>query len=108
MHEEASQQAAEANTSYDETFMEARKTVVKQLNLLLRLDEPKAKKLLKDYVPEHHHDYLDVFIEKEAIPLPPHRHWDHIVTLIPDAPPSISCRVYPLSRREEEFQREVH
>ena len=35
MHEEASQQAAEANTSYGETFTEARKAVVKQLNLLL-------------------------------------------------------------------------
>jgi hypothetical protein len=45
-----------------------------------------------------------VFTEKEAIPLPPHRPWDHVVTLIPDAPPSISCKVYPLSRGEEEFQ----
>jgi hypothetical protein len=47
---------------------------------------------------------LDVFTEKEAIPLPLHRPWDHVVTLTPDAPPSISCRVYPLSHGEEEFQ----
>ena len=72
MCEEASQQAVEANTSYGETVMEARKTIVKQLNPLLRLDEPNLEKSLKDYVPEHHHDYLDVFTEKEAIPLPPH------------------------------------
>ena len=50
MREEASQQAAEANTSYGETIMEARKTVVNKLSLLLRLDE--SEKLLKDYVPE--------------------------------------------------------
>jgi len=35
MHKEASQQAAEANMSYGETVMEARKTVVQELNLLI-------------------------------------------------------------------------
>jgi len=35
MREEASQQAAEANTSYGETVVEARKAIVKQLNPLL-------------------------------------------------------------------------
>jgi hypothetical protein len=97
MRKEASQQAMEANSLYGETFMEARKAIVKQQNLLLWLDEPKPEKLLKDYIPEHHHEYLDVFTEKEVIPLPPHRPWDHVVTLTSNAPPSISCRVYPLS-----------
>jgi hypothetical protein len=104
MHEEASQQAVEANTLYSETVMEARKAVINELSLLLQLDEPDPKKSLKDYVPERYHGYLDVFTEKEAIPLLPHQPWDHIVTLTPDAPSSISCRVYPLSRGEEEFQ----
>jgi hypothetical protein len=104
MCEEASQQAVEANTSYGETVMKARKTVINKLSLLLQLDEPDPEKSLKDYVPEHYHGYLDVFTEKEAIPLPPHQPWDHVITLTPDAPPSISCRVYPLSRGEEEFQ----
>jgi hypothetical protein len=72
MCEEASQQAAEANTSYGETIMEASKTVVNELSPPLQLDEPDPKKLLKDYVPEHYHGYLDVFTEKEAIPLLPH------------------------------------
>jgi hypothetical protein len=104
MHEEASQQAAEANTSYGETVMEARKTVVNELSPLLQLDKPDPEKSLKDYIPEHYHEYLDIFIEKEAIPLLLHWPWDHVVTLTPDAPPSISCRVYPLSCGEEEFQ----
>ena len=104
MREEASQQAAEANMSYGETVMEARKTVVNEPNPPLRVDEPVPEKALKDYVPERYHEYLDVFMEKEAIPLPPHRPWDHVITLTPDVPPSISCRVYPLSRGEEEFQ----
>jgi hypothetical protein len=95
---------AEANSSYGETMMEAKRSVMNKLSPVLRLDEPEPKKSLKNYVPECYHGYLDVFTEKEAIPLPPHRPWDHIVTLVPDAPPSISCKVYPLSHREEEFQ----
>ena len=104
MREEASQQAVEANMSYGETVMKARKTVVNELSPLLWLDEPDPEKSLKDYIPECYHGYLNVFTEKEAIPLPPHQPLDHVVTLTPDAPPSISCRVYPLSRKEEEFQ----
>jgi hypothetical protein len=95
---------AEANSSYGETIMEAKKSVMSKLSPVLPLDEPEPEELLKNYVPEHYHSYLDVFTEKEAILLPPHRPWDHVVTLVPNAPPSISCKVYPLSRREEEFQ----
>jgi len=73
IRKEASQQAAEANTSYGETVMEARKTIVNELSPLLRLDKPDPEKSLTDYVPECYHGYLDVFTEKEAIPLPPHR-----------------------------------
>jgi hypothetical protein len=102
--EEASQQAAEANTSYGETVMEAKKSIISESGPLPPPDEPVPEKTLKEYIPEHYHSYLDVFTETEAIPLPPHHPWDHIVTLIPDAPPSISCRVYPLSHGEEEFQ----
>ena len=94
MREEASQQVVEANTSYGETVMEARKTVVNELSPLLQLDKPDTEKSLKDYVPERYHGYLDIFTEKEALPLPPHQPWDHVVTLTPDVPPSISCRVY--------------
>jgi hypothetical protein len=69
MHKEASQQAAEVNTLYGETVIEARKTVINELSPLLWLNEPDPEKSLKDYVPEHYHRYLDVFTEKEAIPL---------------------------------------
>lgn len=43
-------------------------------------------------------------MEKEAINLPPHQPWDHEVWLVPDTLPSISCKVYPLLKAEEEFQ----
>jgi hypothetical protein len=95
---------AEANSSYGETVIEAKRSVMNELSPVLRLNEPETKELLRNYVPECYHSYLDMFTEKEAIPLPPHRPWDHVVTLVPDAPPSISCKVYPLSHGEEEFQ----
>jgi hypothetical protein len=66
--------------------------------------EPETEKELKDYIPEHHQDFLDVFTEKEAINLPPHCPFDHQVRLTPDAPPSIPCKIYLLSKAEEEYQ----
>ena len=72
MHKEASQQAAEANTSYGKTVIEARKAVINELSPLLQLDKLDPKKSLKDYVSERYYGYLDIFMEKEAIPLPPH------------------------------------
>jgi hypothetical protein len=71
--------------------MEAREAVIKQQNPVLHLDEPEPEKHLEDIIPKWCHNYLDVFMEKEAIDLPPHRPWDHHVNLTPDTPPSISC-----------------
>src|SRR5216683_822165 len=95
---------AEANLANGETFMEARKAVTKQQNPKLHLDDPEPVKSLEEIIPQWCHEYLDVFTEKEAIDLPPHRPWDHHVNLTPDTPPSISCRTYALSRAKEEFQ----
>jgi hypothetical protein len=64
---------AEANLSYGETIIEAKRLVMNELSPVLRLDEPESKELLKNYVSECYHGYLDVFTEKEAILLPPHR-----------------------------------
>jgi hypothetical protein len=63
---------AEANPSYGKTVMEAKKSVLNKLSLDLWLNEPKPEELLRNYVSEQYHSYLDVFTEKEAIPLPLH------------------------------------
>jgi len=73
MHEEASQQAVEANTLYGETVMEVRKAIINELSPLLWLNKPDSKESLKEYILEHYHGCLDVFTEKEAIPLLPHQ-----------------------------------
>jgi len=62
-----------------------------KLSPVLWLDEPKPEESLKNYVLERYHGYLDVFTKKEAIPLPLHRPWDHIVTLISNASPPFSA-----------------
>jgi hypothetical protein len=62
----------EANLSYGETVIEAKRSVMNELSPVLRLDKPELEESLRNYVPECYHGYLDVFTEKEAIPLPPH------------------------------------
>jgi hypothetical protein len=62
----------EVNLSYGETVIEAKRSVINKLSLDPQLNEHEPEELLKNYVPEHHHGYLDVFTEKEAILLPPH------------------------------------
>jgi hypothetical protein len=63
---------AEANSSYGETVIEAKRSVMNELSPVLRLDKPESEESLKNYVLERYHGYLDMFTEKEAIPLPPH------------------------------------
>jgi hypothetical protein len=103
IYKKASQQAMEANPSYGEYVLEARKAETKELNLPSMLDQPEPEKSLKDIIPKQYHNYLDIFSEKEAIPLLPHCPWDHVVKLVANAPPSIFYRVYLLSQAEEEF-----
>jgi hypothetical protein len=85
----------EANPANGDISMEAREAVIQQLEPPINLD-PLEKPLSKT-IPNWCHTYLNIFTEKEAIPLPLHRLWDHHVRLTPDALPSIFCKVYPLS-----------
>jgi hypothetical protein len=64
--------SVEANSSYGETIMEAKRSVMNELSPVLQLDEPEPEESLRNYVPERYHGYLDVFTRKEAIPLPLH------------------------------------
>jgi hypothetical protein len=92
----------EANPANSDISMEAREAIIQQPEPPINLDPP--EKSLSKIIPNWCHKYLDVFTEKEAIPLPLHRPWDHHVKLTPDTPPSIFYKVYPLSQLEEEYQ----
>jgi hypothetical protein len=47
---------------------------------------------------QHHHK---VFSDQQAIHFPPSRPEDHAIKLIPGAPETINCKVYPLTLAEQ-------
>ena len=49
-----------------------------------------------------YHSHAKVFSEEAAHRFPDSREWNHAIDLKPDAPPTLDCKVYPLSPREDE------
>jgi hypothetical protein len=87
----------------NEVAQEAEKLVKKPSGMAENL-EPDPKDETKRQVPEQYYEYLDIFTKLVAGQLPPHREWDLKVRLVPNAPTSISCTPYKLSKPEQEFQ----
>ena len=52
-------------------------------------------------VPPQYHQHAQVFSETAAHRFPDSREWDHTIDLKPDAPPTLDCKVYPLSPGED-------
>jgi hypothetical protein len=53
-------------------------------------------------LPPEYQRFALVFSEEESHQFPPTRAWDHAITLKNDAPETINCKVYPMTRTEEE------
>jgi len=66
----------------------------------------KKKRSWDELVPKQYHNLEKVFSEIASEQFPERRHYDHAIDLVPEAPTSINCRVYPLSPKEKEEQRE--
>jgi len=66
----------------------------------------KKKKNWDELVPKQYHDLEKVFSEIASERFPDHQRYDHTIDLVPEAPTSIDCRVYPLSPKEKEEQKE--
>jgi len=66
----------------------------------------KKKRTWQEIVPEQYHCHRKVFSEEASERFPDRQPWDHAIELTGDAPTSINCRVYPLSPKEKEEQRE--
>ena len=62
----------------------------------------KETKLFVETVPDYLHDFKDVFTKKDFDELPPHRPWDHVIEIVGGQEPRLNCKVYPLSRDEQE------
>ena len=66
----------------------------------------KQKKTWKELIPPKYHSFGSIFSEKASERFPDHRKWDYAIDLKADVPTSIDCRVYPLSLKEWEEQKE--
>jgi hypothetical protein len=51
----------------------------------------------QDLMPAEYHKYGKVFSNEEAQHFPASRPWDHTIDLIPEAPATLNCKVYPLA-----------
>ena len=53
-------------------------------------------------LPEMYKRYTSVFSEEEAQRFPPSRPWDHVIDFKSGAPDAINCKVYPMTRTEDD------
>jgi hypothetical protein len=73
-------------------------------NFLQRLAEAYNKnakvKSFRDDVPDHLHDFEDIFSEESYDALPERKQWDHAIELVLNAQMR-NCKIYPLSPVEQ-------
>ena len=55
----------------------------------------------KEIVPPQYQKWEKVFSEEQATRMPQHQPWDIGIELIPEAPPSLDCKIYPLTATEQ-------
>ena len=70
--------------------------------LAIKEHDRREQRHWKEIVPEEYHEYEDVFTKKDFDELPPHRPWDHAIELLPGTEQRLDCKIYPLSRDEQE------
>jgi hypothetical protein len=65
-----------------------------------------AKENKKEEVklPDEFKKHAALFSDKEASKFPPSHEWDHKIELMENAPASFNCKVYPMSKREQEAE----
>ena len=53
-------------------------------------------------VPKEYQRHARIFDPVESKKLPPSQPWDHAITLKPDAPDTLDCKLYPLPPKDHE------
>jgi reverse transcriptase-like protein/aspartyl protease len=66
----------------------------------------KEEQSWEELVPKQYHRFGSIFLEVDSERFPGPRKWDHAIDLKPEALTSIDCRIYPLSPKEKEEQKE--
>ncbi len=92
------------NQEEEEPYATIRKTTTASELAQKAMD--KTKKTFEQMVPEEYRRHARTFNEKESHRFPPARTWDHAIELLPDAPKSFDCKIYPMAKGEEDSLRE--
>jgi len=90
----------------DEVWLQTRIAKTTVTSQLAQDATNKRKRTWQEIIPEWYHRHGKVFSEEASEWFPACQPWDHAIELTEDAPTSINCRVYPLSPKEKEEQRE--
>jgi len=90
----------------DEVWLQTRIAKTTVASQLAQDAADKKKRTWQEIVPERYHRHGKVFSEEASERFPDRQPWDHAIEPTEDAPTSINCRVYPLSPKEKEEQRE--
>ena len=72
------------------------------IELSIELSREAGKFTQEVEVPEEYCRHVNIFDPVESKKLPPSRPWDHAITLKPDAPDTIDCKLYPLPPKDDE------
>ncbi len=96
--EEVGQEASSEMESKKVTLR--RTTVASELAQLA--EQNKRKRTYEEMVPEEYRKYQKIFNEEQSHRFPPKRPWDHAIDLLPEAPNTIDCKIYPTTQSEKE------
>ncbi len=77
------------------------KTTVASKLAQLAADKMK-KRTYEEMVPKEYRKYQRVFSKEMSHQFPPPRMWDHAIKLLPEAPKTIDCKIYPMTQGEKE------
>jgi len=80
-------------------YMARRTTMATQL-AVKAMD--KNARTWQEQVPVQYHKFGKVFSEEEAQRFPQDRPWNHAIDLLPEAPNTLDCKIYPLAPGEQE------
>jgi len=69
---------------------------------LAQLATDKTIRTYEEMVPKEYQRYQKVFSKDRSHRFPPPRPWDHAIELLPEAPKTIDCKVYPMTQGEKE------
>ena len=79
---------------------------INRANTAIEMAHKYTKEHKKEEVqlPEQFKQHAALFSDEEANKFPPSREWDHKIELTENTPASFNCKVYPMSKREQEAE----